>query len=183
MPIQDAEWAARHALRATTQRTAALVNVLTAADPTVDAVADVLRSHGESDPLHLTAADVADLRAGAQQLRPVFTAEDLDAAVQTLNPLLAACSGPIRLSSHAGASPWHLHLDSHDDAPWGEWFLASSALALAVLVADRQVRPGGVCASPRCHNVFLTERTGDVRRFCSRRCATRERVAAHRRRG
>jgi hypothetical protein len=63
----------------------------------------------------------------------------------------------------------------------GEWFLASSCLALMALIWDRQQAPGGVCESASCDNVFLTQNSGVPQRYCSRRCATRERVAAHRR--
>ncbi|MFD6028427.1 CGNR zinc finger domain-containing protein [Streptomyces griseoluteus] len=41
--------------------------------------------------------------------------------------------------------------------------------------------PGGTCASPTCGNVHVTRGSGPPRRYCARRCSTRERVAAHRR--
>ncbi|WP_143667318.1 CGNR zinc finger domain-containing protein, partial [Streptomyces sp. ms184] len=56
-----------------------------------------------------------------------------------------------------------------------------SCLALTVLVWDRQRPPGRICASPSCPDVFINQGSGPDRRYCSRRCATRERVAAHRR--
>ncbi|MFE7122402.1 CGNR zinc finger domain-containing protein [Streptomyces sp. NPDC057654] len=156
-----------------------------AADAAVaDAVVEVLRAYGEPGPFSLSARDIAEMRAAAESLREVFAVEDdRDAAgaVAVLNPLLERTTGTFRLTSHSTGSPWHPHLDSHDDAPWGEWFLASSCLALTVLVWDRQRPPGGLCASPRCRNVFVTLNSGPARRYCSVRCATRERVAAHRR--
>jgi hypothetical protein len=96
-------------------------------------------------------------------------------------PVLSLRKLRVRLTSHGGHAPWHPHLDRDDDGPWGEWFLASSCMALTVLIWDRQRPPGGVCASPSCRNVYLTQGSGPVRRYCSRRCATRERVAAYRR--
>lgn len=111
----------------------------------------------------------------------MFATNDVDVAASVLNRLLARSTGTVRLASHGGRTPWHPHLDSDDDAPWGEWFLTSSCMALTVLVWDRQRPPGGICASPSCRNVFLAQGSGPVRRYCSRRCATRERVAAHRR--
>lgn len=179
---ERAEWSARHSVAAVAARTAALVNALGGpGDPSADEVAAVLRDHGEQVPDGLSARDVAELREAAGRLREVFTAPDADRAAERVNALLARCAGPLRLTSHDGVSPWHPHLDSHDDAPWGEWLLASSCLALTVLIWDRQRPPGGVCASPVCGRVFLTLGSGPVRRYCSRRCATRERVAAHRR--
>lgn len=179
------ERATRHSVQAVARRTVALVNVLTADDPPPDpspsALAELLREHGESDPIELTATDVADLRAAALLLRAVFAAEDVDAAADALNRLLRRGRGRLRLTSHDGRSPWHPHLDRDDDAPWGEWFLASSCLALTMLLWDRQRPPGGVCTSATCRHVFVDEGGGPPRRYCSRRCATRERVAAHRR--
>ncbi|MEU5402984.1 CGNR zinc finger domain-containing protein [Streptomyces sp. NPDC005963] len=200
-PLKSAG-SARHSVDAMARRTAALVNALTGADdtgpdPDPDTVGAVLRAHGETEstgepgvagqagaapePIALSTDDIAQMRAAALRLRTVFAAEDVDEAAARLNELLALTDGRLRLSSHRGASPWHPHLDGHDDGPWGAWLLASSTLALTVLVWDRQRPPGGICASPTCRNVFLTQGSGPVRRYCSRRCATRERVAAHRR--
>jgi predicted RNA-binding Zn ribbon-like protein len=195
MPPPYDDWSTRHNVSATAQRTAALVNALAVVPPdpgagaahpadgfrtAADAVADVLRAYGEPDPVSLTPDDLADMRAAAARLREVFAADHVDVAAARLNALLAAGTGPLRLTSHGGGSPWHPHLDSDDDAPWAEWFLASSCMALAVLIWDGQCPPGGLCASPSCPNVYLAQGRGPARRYCSRRCATRERVSAHR---
>ncbi|MFF5426260.1 MULTISPECIES: CGNR zinc finger domain-containing protein [unclassified Streptomyces] len=173
---------ARHSVLSTARRTADLINALAGdGDPAPEEIAALLRAHGETGPLDLTAGDVAGMRDAAARLREVFAAEDTDTAARVLNRLLRDHTGPLRLSSHGGDTPWHPHLDSDDDAPWDEWFLASSCMALTVLVWDRRRPPGGVCASSRCPNVFLAQGSGPERRYCSRRCATRERVAAHRR--
>ncbi|MEV4252977.1 CGNR zinc finger domain-containing protein [Spirillospora sp. NPDC049652] len=55
------------------------------------------------------------------------------------------------------------------------------ALALAVLLAERRSLPGGLCASPACGRPFAMTGRGAPRRYCSARCGSRERVAAHRR--
>ncbi|QNP68406.1 CGNR zinc finger domain-containing protein [Streptomyces roseirectus] len=174
------DWFSRHSPARTAHRTVALVNVLTTGEAGPEAVAAVLREYGEADPLDLDAADVAGMRAAARRLREVFAAGNVDEAAGRLNHLLADACGPVRLTSHGGHTPWHLHLDRHDEAPWAEWFLASSCMTLAVLLWDRQRPPGGVCASTSCANVFLTGTSGTPRRYCAPRCATRERVAAHR---
>ncbi|QKV96609.1 CGNR zinc finger domain-containing protein [Streptomyces sp. NA02950] len=181
MPPPNDAWSTRHSVQATAHRTAALVNALAEECPEPAAIAEVLLAHGEPGPLELSAEDVAAMRAAAGRLREVFTAGDTDRAASVLNSLLREATGRVRLSSHDGTSPWHPHLDSDDNAPWDEWLLASSCMALTVLIWDRQRPPGGVCASPSCRNVFLTLGSGPERRYCSRRCATRERVAAHRR--
>ncbi|WP_340373794.1 CGNR zinc finger domain-containing protein [Streptomyces sp. SS7] len=181
MLSDSGDWSTRHSVLTTARRTAALINVLADDHPDPAGVADVLRAYGETEPIDLTPRDVAGMRAAATLLRQVFAAEHADGAAATLNRLLQEHTGPLRLTSHGGSTPWHPHLDQDDNAPWDEWLLASSCMALAVLVWDRQRPPGRICASPRCHNVFITQGSGPERLYCSRRCATRERVAAHRR--
>lgn len=175
------DWSTRHSVLTTARRTAALINALSDDCPDPADVADVLRAYGETDPVDLTTRDIAEMRTAASLLRPVFAAEHADDAAAALNQILTDHTGPLRLTSHGGSTPWHPHLDRDDNAPWAEWLLASSCMALTVLVWDRQRPPGRICASPACQNVFITQGSGPERRYCSRRCATRERVAAHRR--
>lgn len=161
--------------RAAAERAADLVNVLEGG--TVAEVREALRSHGETD-VELSVDDLAEMRSVAAVLREIFAAGDTGQAAELLNAALARAHPP-RLTTHGGTFGWHLHVDSSDDAPWGEWFLTSSCLALAVLLADRQSPPGGVCS---CGKSFVDSGRGSARRYCSSRCATRARVAAHRRR-
>jgi predicted RNA-binding Zn ribbon-like protein len=149
-------------------------------DPSPESVAQVLRDHGETGDIPLSDADLAAMREAAERLTAVFATDDPGTAAALLNGLFARAARTPRLTSHDGTTPWHLHVDSGDDAPWGEWFLASSALALAVLLADHQRVPGGLCASNTCRRPYLDLGGGSPRRYCSSRCATRERVAAHR---
>lgn len=181
MSSSSDDWSTRHSVLTTARRTAALVNALTGERSDSREIASVLRDFGETDPIDLTPDDVAGMREAAALLREVFAAEDTDTAAAALNHLLREHTGRLRLSSHGGDSPWHPHLDHDDEAPWEEWFLTSSCMALTVLVWDSQRPPGGVCSSPSCRGVFLARGSGPERRYCSRRCATRERVAAHRR--
>jgi hypothetical protein len=155
-----------------------MINVL-AGDPTPAAIREVLLAHGEDESLTVTAEDVEPLRHAADKLRPIFDADDLGTATGLLNHLLARYTQRLRLTAHGGTA-WHVHLDRDDDGPIGEWFLASACLAMAVLIWDRQELPGGVCAATGCDQVFLAVGSGPEQRYCSRRCATRERVAAHR---
>ena len=144
------------------------------------ALIDVLRAHGEPEPIEISAASLELLRQAALELRAVFTAEDATAAATVINSLLAGRAYPPRLTNHGGTSGWHLHVDSSDDALWGETILTSSCLALAVLLAERQAPPAGICASPTCARPFVNVGRGAARRYCSTACGTRERVAAHR---
>jgi predicted RNA-binding Zn ribbon-like protein len=144
------------------------------------ALIGVLRAHGEPEPVQISAAGLAGLRQAALELREVFTAADAVTAADRINGLLAGRAHPPRLTTHGGTSGWHLHVDSRDDAPWAEWFGTSSCLALAVLLAERQAPPAGICLSPSCGRPFVNVGRGSPRRYCSATCGTRERVAAYR---
>jgi hypothetical protein len=139
-----------------------------------------LSAYGEPGLIEISDADLAALRQAALDVREVFAATDVATAADRINELLAGRAHPPRLTSHGGESGWHLHVDSRDDAPWAEWFLTSSCLALAVLLAERQAPPAGLCGSPSCGKPFVNVGRGAARRYCSPTCGTRERVAAHR---
>ncbi|MEU4265849.1 CGNR zinc finger domain-containing protein [Streptomyces argenteolus] len=181
VPSSADGWSTRHSVLTTARRAAALINGLAddRADPA--AVTALLREYGERDPIRLTAHDVEQMRRSADLLREVFAADHADAVAAALNRLLQKRTGPLRLTSHGGTTPWHPHLDHDDNAAWSEWFLASSCMALTVLLWDHQRPPGRICASSSCHDVFIAHGAGPERHYCSRRCATRERVATHRR--
>jgi len=169
------------AVHDTAQRAADVLTALQAAAVRQrEQVIAVLRGHGEPEPVEITEADMTELRRAARELLEVFTATGTAEAAERLNRLLAAHARPPRLTTHEGQAAWHMHVDSRDDAPWGEWFLTSSCLALALLLAERQAPPAGICASPSCGKPFVNTGRGGTRRYCSPGCGTRERVAAHR---
>ncbi|HVV08698.1 CGNR zinc finger domain-containing protein [Amycolatopsis sp.] len=159
------------------QRAADLVNVLLPGPATAAQVREVLLAHDEPEPIELGEDDLAEMREAAVVLREVFAAETTAAAAAALNVALAEHARPPRLTTHDGGFAWHLHVDSSDDAPWGEWLLTSSSLALAFRLTERQRPPGGICA---CGKSFVDTGRGERKRYCSSRCATRARVAAHR---
>ncbi|WP_103502013.1 MULTISPECIES: CGNR zinc finger domain-containing protein [unclassified Streptomyces] len=158
------------------------------ADPGIsrDGLARVLRAHGEPDaaltPERFGEADAASLRAAVTALTgTLFVETDTDRAAEEINTLLTRCAGPPRLSRHDGL-PWHLHIDREADAPWADWFTASAALVLAQLLTTHARVTWGVCQATRCEVLYLGNGPGSPRRYCSARCSSRARVAAHRRR-
>jgi hypothetical protein len=162
------------------ERAADLLDVLRREGDVRAELAAVLRAHGEPDSVKISPAGLAEFRRAGAELWRVFAAADLGEAADVINELLAGSARPPRLTAHGGQTGWHLHVDSSDDAPWGEWLLTSSCLALAVLLAERQQPPAGICASPSCGRPFVNTGRGSERRYCSATCGTRERVATHR---
>ncbi|WP_198540055.1 CGNR zinc finger domain-containing protein [Streptomyces sp. CT34] len=149
------------------------------------ALVELLARHGES-PDDLTdeafPPDDADaLRAAAARIAHLLAETDVDRAALAINALLAECGARPHLSRHGG-HPWHLHVDRGDDASWADWFLASSALALAQVLTEYGRIPWGECAAAGCATLYSGVGPGSARRYCSATCASRERVAAHRRR-
>ncbi|MDJ1130695.1 CGNR zinc finger domain-containing protein [Streptomyces iconiensis] len=156
------------------------------ADPALsrDAMAHLLARHGESaaELEGFTEADADELRAAVVHLTShVLRETDVDRAALALNALLEQCGARPRLSRHDGHA-WHLHVDRGDEAGWADWFTASSALTLARLLGERGAPAWGECAAHGCARLFLTHGPGAARRYCTPTCASRARVAAHRRR-
>jgi hypothetical protein len=177
--MDGVRWTAGSAPIEAAQRAADLLIELRSGEPDLAGrLAAVLAEHGEAG-VELAPVEIDDLRAAAEPVGAVFAATDTSAAADALNALFARYGGPPRLTAHDGTA-WHLHVDADDDGRWGEWFATSSGLALAVLLAERQAPPGGVCAAPGCARPFVAHGAGSPRRYCSSRCATRVRVARHR---
>ncbi|MFW6723167.1 CGNR zinc finger domain-containing protein [Streptomyces sp. MAR4 CNY-716] len=156
-------------------------------DPRIprDDLARLLAAHGETPadlaPAVFTDAAAEALRGAARRMTAVLTEPDADRAAAALNDVFAECGARPRLSRHGG-HPWHLHVDRGDDAGWADWFLASGALALAQVLTEYGQPPWGECAAPDCAVLYLGTGPGSARRYCSTACASRTRVAAHRRR-
>ena len=110
---------------------------------------------------------------------PVFDAVEVDAAAAVINSLLADSSGVPRVSNHDG-SGWHVHSDRVPFS-WRDWFVASSALALAVALGGNGRLDWGRCARPGCERVFENTGSGAPRLYCSASCGSRVRVARQRR--
>ncbi|MGW4806807.1 CGNR zinc finger domain-containing protein [Kitasatospora sp. NPDC004272] len=149
-----------------------------------EVAAALLVRHGER-PEELardafSAADLRELRDAARRMADLLAEPDPDLAAAALNAVLAEHAVAPRLSRHGG-HPWHLHAD-REDAGWCEWFLASGALALAHLLTEHGRPPWAECAATDCRTLHLHTGPGSPRRYCSPACASRTRVAAHRRR-
>ncbi|MER5774417.1 CGNR zinc finger domain-containing protein [Streptomyces sp. NPDC002039] len=148
-------------------------------------LAALLVRHGEH-PRDLTeeAFDetaAAELRSAARRMARVLAETDADRAAEAIDALFAEHATRPRLTRHDG-HPWHLHVDRGDAAGWDGWFLASGALALAHLLTEYGRVAWGACPAEGCGRLFLGTGPGSARRYCSTTCATRARVAAHRRR-
>src|ERR1700722_9812544 len=102
------------------ERAAAVLDVLRQDGDQRAGLARVLREYGEPASAEISLAGLAEFRAAAGLVHGVFAARDAAEAADRINALLAERARVPRLTSHGGQTGWHLHVDSDDDAPWGE---------------------------------------------------------------
>ena len=145
----------------------------------VEAVATALAGDGRTP--HVARAAATSLAVVAVEARRVFDAVaigNLDAAAEQVNELLGRTGARPRLDRFPG-SGWSLHFHGPDDTlalGWAAGVASGLALALGSDLAGRL----GVCDAPACDRVYVDASRNSGRRFCSTRCQSRVKAAAHR---
>ncbi len=127
----------------------------------------------------LTEQDLAEVRSVRERLREVFGTESDAVAAEVLNGLLAEARATPKVSVH-GDRP-HLHFEPEDASP-AAWLASVAAMGLSVVVCDHGSERLGVCDAHQCADVYVDTSRNRSRRYCSDTCATRENVAAYRKR-
>lgn len=125
--------------------------------------------------------DADGMVALAESLRVVFEAAaggDLDTAATAVNVLMREMGSVPQLDRARGGG-WALHFHGRDPGlviGWGAGIAAGLALAIGSDLAGRL----GVCQADPCDRVFVDTSKNAGRRFCSTRCQSRVKAAAHR---
>lgn len=159
------------------ENAAALVNLHRGAGPpSLAEVRDVLADRDFAQ--RLTAGDLPALAELADDLAPLFAADDLPHAVALLNERLARTAVAPRVSMHDGRDP-HLHVEPEGADPVLR-LRANCLMGVAAVLCDGGRVRLGTCDASDCRHVWLDTSRNARRRFCSDRCATRTHVAAHR---
>ncbi|MFE7592158.1 CGNR zinc finger domain-containing protein [Kitasatospora sp. NPDC057512] len=138
----------------------------------------LLDRHG-GPPLRLTDADARELRQATAEVTAVLETDDPDHAADLINALLDRHPARPRLVRLPGR-PWSLHTRAPADAGLTNWLLSTAALALGLWLSERGACAWGRCAAPGCGRFFIDTGRRTPQRYCTPRCATRVRVAAHR---
>lgn len=166
------------------------VALANAAHPAVE-WAGLASAHGDTE-LGACRVDSADLARAVAEIRAVFAITDNTLAATALNLLMASSDSPGAMVGTA-AGPRGTELTQLENGRWAlrpriaaaetaaAVYRAVTAFALAERLAERGRCAWGVCAAETCTNVFVDEGRRAPQRFCSTPCATRTRVAAHRR--
>ncbi|MER6609787.1 CGNR zinc finger domain-containing protein [Streptomyces sp. NPDC000927] len=141
------------------------------------ALRGVLERHG-GPPLALTEDTARELRDATASLIRILDLDDVDEAAEAINALLDRHPARPRLVRLPGR-PWSLHARAPHDADPAHWLLSTTALALALWLGERGYCAWGRCAAPGCRRYFIDTGRRSPQRYCSSRCGTRVRVAAH----
>lgn len=120
------------------------------------------------------------LRDAVAEVRTLLATTEPQAAASGLNAALASTAAPPELVQLPDGR-WATRPTLPDDASAALVYRTLAAAALANWFAERGRPAWGHCAAARCENVFIDEGRRAPQRFCSPTCATRTRVAAHRR--
>ncbi|WP_327065262.1 CGNR zinc finger domain-containing protein [Kitasatospora sp. NBC_01302] len=139
---------------------------------------ELLARHG-GPPFRLTEADASRLCDATGELIGILAAKEPDAAAEAINALLRRHPARPHLVRLPGR-PWSLHAQADPEDGPVPWLLATAALALGLWFSERGGCAWGQCAAPDCAHYFIDTGRRTPQRYCSARCATRVRVAAHR---
>ncbi len=146
------------------------------------AVRDVLRERGYRLGRQSVAVEdahrIADAAAVARTVIAAIDAGDLGSAARLTNSLLLETGARPQLDL-AQDGTWGLHFHGPDDSlgiGWSAGIAAGLAMALGTPDAGRL----GVCAAGACDRVYLDTSRNGGRQFCSTRCQSRTKAAAHR---
>jgi predicted RNA-binding Zn ribbon-like protein len=124
-------------------------------------------------------ASVAPARALRERLREAFDATREEAAVATLNALLAEHGRPPQLE-RAGRE-WRFRYGPGEDAGI-EFLAAPTALGLLETIREHGLSRFGHCSAHPCRCVFVDRSRNRSRRYCCDLCADRANQQAARRR-
>ncbi|WP_369382506.1 CGNR zinc finger domain-containing protein [Streptomyces sp. cg36] len=148
------------------------------ATATAQELQGVVDRHGGPD-LGLTEATGRELREAIAPLARILDTDDTDRAAEAINALLDRHPSRPRLV-RLPERPWALHSQTPPGADPAHWLLSTCALALALWLSERGHCAWGRCAAPGCDRHFIDTGRKSPQRYCSTRCGTRVRVAAHR---
>lgn len=146
--------------------------------PLVSAVVDAVRR--EADNPSPTRAQAEALVPFVERAREVFDAVDrgdVARAVRQVNALLVDSEARAALDEFDGE--YHLHFHG-PDSTFAHGWAAGIASALAMALGGNIRRRLGVCAAPHCDRVYVDASKNSHKRFCSTRCQSRVKAAAHR---
>lgn len=121
---------------------------------------------------------IAEATAAARRVIQAVADDDRDAAADVANDLLRSTEARPQLDRFTHGV-WGLHFHGPDDS-LGRGWSAGLAIGLAMALGSAEAGRLGVCDAPVCDRVYVDTSRNGGRRFCSTRCQSRTKAAAHR---
>ncbi|RSM58747.1 hypothetical protein DMH03_22815 [Amycolatopsis sp. WAC 01376] len=121
------------------------------------------------------------LRNLASRLREIIESlsrREHDEAAGLLNRMLADSRARPSLHRH-GDQSWHLHFHGPEADLVQQW-TAGLAVAVAAAFGEHIPHRVGLCAAPRCDQVYIDASQAQIKRFCGLACQNRVKAAAYR---
>ena len=145
-------------------------------------VREAINSQGYDVPLRRVSAEdsrmISSVATESRRVIEDIDAGDLGLAAKRTNVLLRRTGARPQLDTH-GPGVWNLHFHGPDDG-FGVGWSAGIAAGLAMALGTSDAGRLGVCEADRCDRVYLDTSRNGGRRFCSARCQSRTKAAAHR---
>ena len=144
------------------------------------AAAEALGDHapGNGGVDLLAAQRLRDLASRLREIIEALSRSEHDDAAGLLNRMLADSRARPYLHRHDDRS-WHLHFHSPEADLVQQW-AAGLAVSVAAAFGEHIPHRVGLCAAPRCDEVYIDASQAQIKRFCGLTCQNRVKAAAYR---
>ncbi|MFI7119064.1 CGNR zinc finger domain-containing protein [Amycolatopsis sp. NPDC049868] len=126
----------------------------------------------------LTAERLRNLASRLREIIESLSRREHDEAAGLLNRMLVDSKARPSLQRH-GEQSWHLHFHGPDADLVQQW-AAGLAVSVAAAFGDHIPHRVGLCAAPRCDQVYIDASQAQIKRFCGLACQNRVKAAAYR---
>ena len=122
--------------------------------------------------------DLAAVRALREELRDLWTSDELKVLQDGLNCLIAAQDVRVEYAVNDGVLETRIH--AAEGAALADQLAAAAAVGISAAIQAYGVDRMRACIASPCKDVFIDTSKNATRRFCSERCANRHNVAQYR---
>ncbi|MFI9451920.1 CGNR zinc finger domain-containing protein [Amycolatopsis sp. NPDC052450] len=125
-----------------------------------------------------TAERLRNLASRLREIIESLSRREHDEAAGLLNRMLADSRARPSLHRH-GDQSWHLRFHGPEADLVQQW-TAGLAVSVAAAFGEHVPHRVGLCAAPRCDQVYIDASQAQVKRFCGLACQNRVKAAAYR---